>query len=399
MRNLFASRPVCFLLACCCSVALAPPASAAPERGYRWEVRLTPSAESAFSDQARTDLDTSLWLTGEGQFMVPLPGFEGWWCVAGPELDRGVVQTVAPDWAWPTYSLKCSPASDSTVAVTATARGPLRALVIQGHAPGTSDGHVRLLSHGRELDIALRWVPLKEASTPAAGAQLWLDEYWEQQVVASLDGDVLREACDVAVDDGSHGGARGRFSIQVAVENSLNAGGPNGRVLGLVPGASVPPATIACVERILADKLHPSHTQGTRVVQLAFVALPRVAKRARKGDIRLKRGKVGSQMSTSSVGTGKVDRGGVSKVFSRRKKAVQHCYEKGLQKNHNLAGKVVIKFTIGPGGRLAAISVLSNSTGDASVGWCIISKVRTWRFPAPVGGSVTFKNQFVLSKG
>ena len=116
------------------------------------------------------------------------------------------------------------------------------------------------------------------------------------------------------------------------------------------------------------------------------------------GEIKV-RGKVGSQMSTSSTGTGKVDHGGVSKVFSRRKKAIQHCYEKGLQKNNSLSGKVVIKFTIGPAGRVTTISVVTNSTGDSSVGQCIVDKVKTWKFPQPEGGSVTFKNQFVLSKG
>ena len=115
------------------------------------------------------------------------------------------------------------------------------------------------------------------------------------------------------------------------------------------------------------------------------------------GEIKV-RGNVGSQIGKAR-GTGKVDGSAVSKVFSRRKKAIKVCYEQQLKKDPSLKGKVVIKFTIGPAGRVTSISVEKNSTGSSAVGTCIANKVKSWKFPEPEGGSVTFQNQFVLSSG
>ncbi|MCB9727557.1 MAG: TonB family protein [Deltaproteobacteria bacterium] len=102
---------------------------------------------------------------------------------------------------------------------------------------------------------------------------------------------------------------------------------------------------------------------------------------------------------TGKTGVGKVDPTAVKSVFARRKGAVQYCYEKALKVNEKLKGKVVIQFTIGPAGRITSISVTENSTGDSSVGQCIMDKVRSWKFTPPEGGSVTFSFPFVLSTG
>ncbi|MGM0574833.1 MAG: TonB family protein [Myxococcota bacterium] len=99
------------------------------------------------------------------------------------------------------------------------------------------------------------------------------------------------------------------------------------------------------------------------------------------------------------TGTGRVDKKAIARVFSRRKRAIQYCYEKALKVNENVKGKVTIKFTIGPAGRITNVSIVTNSTGDASIGQCIMNKVKTWRFPPPEGGSVTATFPFVLSKG
>ncbi len=115
------------------------------------------------------------------------------------------------------------------------------------------------------------------------------------------------------------------------------------------------------------------------------------------GEIKV-RGKVGSRIGKAR-GTGTVDGSAVSKVFSRRKKAIKVCYEKQLNKDPSLKGKVVIKFKIGPAGRVTSIKVVKNTTGSAAVGTCIANKVKSWKFPQPEGGSVTFQNQFILSSG
>lgn len=102
---------------------------------------------------------------------------------------------------------------------------------------------------------------------------------------------------------------------------------------------------------------------------------------------------------SGKAGVGSVDPSAIKSVFARRKGAVQYCYEKALKVNEKLKGKVVIQFTIGPAGRITSISVTENSTGDASVGQCIMDKVRSWKFTPPEGGAVTFSFPFVLSTG
>lgn len=95
-------------------------------------------------------------------------------------------------------------------------------------------------------------------------------------------------------------------------------------------------------------------------------------------------------------GTGKIDKDSVARVFSRRKGAIKYCYENALRVDQNLKGKVTIRFTIGPAGRITNISATSNSTGNSAVADCIIEKVQGWRFDPPENGSVTFSYPFLL---
>lgn len=111
------------------------------------------------------------------------------------------------------------------------------------------------------------------------------------------------------------------------------------------------------------------------------------------------RANVSSGSLGGKQGLGSVDKQKVKRVFSRRKQAVQYCYEKALKVDENLKGKVVLRFTIGTAGRITSIDVEQNTTGDSSVSDCIKGKVRTWRFPPPEGGSVTFTFPFVLARG
>ncbi|PIE65734.1 MAG: hypothetical protein CSA24_02130 [Deltaproteobacteria bacterium] len=117
--------------------------------------------------------------------------------------------------------------------------------------------------------------------------------------------------------------------------------------------------------------------------------------KTRRKEIKVRANVRGGSVS-GQTGTGQIDKQAVARVFSRRKGAIKHCYEKALKTNPNLRGKVTIRFTIGPAGRITNISAGSNSTGDPSVAQCIISKVRGWRFEPPSGGSVTFSYPFLL---
>jgi len=117
-------------------------------------------------------------------------------------------------------------------------------------------------------------------------------------------------------------------------------------------------------------------------------------KRGKEMSIRIRRGKLGQQ-----TGMGKINRAAVQSVFRRRMSAIRICYEKALKVNPDVQGKITIRFTIGRAGTITDIKVTGNSTGDKSIGSCIIQKVRRWRFSPPDEGEVTFSYPFLLQRG
>ncbi|MFT7621206.1 MAG: TonB family protein, partial [Myxococcota bacterium] len=145
--------------------------------------------------------------------------------------------------------------------------------------------------------------------------------------------------------------------------------------------------------------------RGTRVATLS--KSERGAGRLKTGTVKTttkkpeKRVKlrVGLRGGRKSGGIGKLDGSVVTKVLKRRSTAFRACYESRLKVNPGLSGKVVIKFTIGPAGRITNIKATSNSTGDTAVAQCIVNKVKRFRFNPPENGSVTFTYPIVLSKG
>jgi len=65
---------------------------------------------------------------------------------------------------------------------------------------------------------------------------------------------------------------------------------------------------------------------------------------------------------------------------------VRFCYERELSVSPSMHGKVVLRFVVGPGGRVLDSSVHSSTLGRPGVGRCLVRAVRTWRFPKPAGG-------------
>ncbi len=78
---------------------------------------------------------------------------------------------------------------------------------------------------------------------------------------------------------------------------------------------------------------------------------------------------------------------------------VRLCYEKGLLKNPELAGRVVVSFVIGSDGTVRSASGGSSTIADAAVVACIVGAFQRVTFPAPESGSVTVTYPFVLSPG
>jgi len=65
---------------------------------------------------------------------------------------------------------------------------------------------------------------------------------------------------------------------------------------------------------------------------------------------------------------------------------IYYCYEKGLQKAPQLQGRVVTDFVINGAGRISVAQVGQTSLKAAQVEGCMLGKLKSWKFPKPVGG-------------
>lgn len=80
---------------------------------------------------------------------------------------------------------------------------------------------------------------------------------------------------------------------------------------------------------------------------------------------------------------GTIDREAIRRVILNNLRQVKSCYERGLNKNPGLDGKIVIEFNIGAGGRVTQAGVKNTTVNNSEVEQCVVSRLRTWRFPDP----------------
>jgi len=90
--------------------------------------------------------------------------------------------------------------------------------------------------------------------------------------------------------------------------------------------------------------------------------------------------------------------GAIQRVVVMHRAEVRACYEAGLKKNPDLAGKVVVAWVIAPGGAVSSARIASSTLANANVEACIVSRVQTWRFPAP-GSPTDVTYPFVFAAG
>lgn len=94
---------------------------------------------------------------------------------------------------------------------------------------------------------------------------------------------------------------------------------------------------------------------------------------------------------------GTLSREAIQSVVRRHTNEVRFCYERALQQNPNLAGRVMVHFVISPTGTVQSAVARENTVGDPQVGTCVAQAVQRWTFPAPEGGLVAVNYPFVFS--
>jgi hypothetical protein len=78
-----------------------------------------------------------------------------------------------------------------------------------------------------------------------------------------------------------------------------------------------------------------------------------------------------------------LDKEVIRRVIRRHLNEVRFCYERELQAEPNLYGRVITQFTIGTGGQVLASAVQSSTMNRPAVEQCVAQAVRRWEFPKP----------------
>ncbi|AKF80386.1 hypothetical protein MFUL124B02_11925 [Myxococcus fulvus 124B02] len=103
------------------------------------------------------------------------------------------------------------------------------------------------------------------------------------------------------------------------------------------------------------------------------------------------------QDAAPEVDSSEVDRDALARYVRARKGAIQSCYEKELKRNPSLKGKVVVRFSITPSGRVGDFDIDENTLGNEAVASCIRAAIRAWVFPFKPDSDATVSYPFVFS--
>jgi outer membrane biosynthesis protein TonB len=88
----------------------------------------------------------------------------------------------------------------------------------------------------------------------------------------------------------------------------------------------------------------------------------------------------------------------LARKIRRRAGAIRACYERRLQVNPRIQGKVNVRFTVGASGAVQSASA-SGSLSDGAVRSCIVRTIRRIRFAKPEGGVCVVQWPFVFNSG
>lgn len=88
------------------------------------------------------------------------------------------------------------------------------------------------------------------------------------------------------------------------------------------------------------------------------------------------------------IGHGPLPKEVIQRVIRTHLGEVRRCYQQQLAKQPDLAGTVVVRFTIAASGAVTGARVASSSLASPAVGECLVRRSLTWLFPRPRGGGI-----------
>jgi hypothetical protein len=88
------------------------------------------------------------------------------------------------------------------------------------------------------------------------------------------------------------------------------------------------------------------------------------------------------------IAIGSLDRAQIDAVVKRNMAQIRYCYQRELNKNPALSGKVNVKFVIAKDGSVSQAVTKSSTLGNPVVESCINSRILRFAFPEPKGGGI-----------
>ncbi|HCP44703.1 MAG TPA: hypothetical protein DIU15_01515 [Deltaproteobacteria bacterium] len=85
---------------------------------------------------------------------------------------------------------------------------------------------------------------------------------------------------------------------------------------------------------------------------------------------------------------GALDKSIIDRIVKQHLAKIRYCYQKELNKNPKLFGKVVVKFVIAKDGSVSSASTKASTLNNPIVEKCINSRFMRMRFPSPKGGGI-----------
>ncbi|MEQ1504498.1 MAG: AgmX/PglI C-terminal domain-containing protein, partial [Myxococcota bacterium] len=85
---------------------------------------------------------------------------------------------------------------------------------------------------------------------------------------------------------------------------------------------------------------------------------------------------------------GALDRSLIDEVIKSHMAQIRYCYQRELQRDADLGGKLVVKFTIAKDGTVARAAAASSTLGSAAVDACVVGRFQRMQFPTPKGGGI-----------
>lgn len=103
--------------------------------------------------------------------------------------------------------------------------------------------------------------------------------------------------------------------------------------------------------------------------------------------LKKKRANINIKQGNPTI-AGSLDKSIIARIIRKHYSQIRYCYQKELNKNPKLYGKITVKFTISATGRVASSVVQVSTMKNYAVESCVAKTIKRIIFPRPKGGGI-----------